>query len=424
MFFGGARGGGKTDGVLGKWANRALADPSFNAVGLRRKAVAFDDAIERAREIFTPLGAKFVSRPPKFTFPNGARVSFAYLDRSKDAENYQGKNVKSFWIEEAGQYPDPRVIDKLFGAMRGGDDVQMILTGNPGGAGQQWLAERFRLVPFPDRPVVRTVRIGTGKVEAAVIPSRIQDNRILLDADPSYVDRLKLVGSQALVRAWLEGDWSAIEGAYFDCWSSRIIVRPFKIPADWPRIVSFDWGSAAPFSAGWWAVARDDHGYIPRNSLVRYREWYGAKSANVGLKLKNSEVGAGIRERTGDERITDWVADPSIFKEEGGPSIAEQMGLPFRRADNNRIAGWGQMRRRMLDRRVFCFRTCTNSIRTIPLLQHSDRRPEDLDTSAEDHAADEWRYAHMARPYAPPPTRRRPRDAWMTDEEDTVSAWI
>jgi hypothetical protein len=32
------------------------------------------------------------------------------------------------------------------------------------------------------------------------------------------------------------------------------------------------------------------------------------------------------------------------------------------------------------------FDTCIHSIRTIPALQHDEARPEDLDTTAEDHA--------------------------------------
>jgi hypothetical protein len=41
----------------------------------------------------------------------------------------------------------------------------------------------------------------------------------------------------------------------------------------------------------------------------------------------------------------------------------------------------------------------------VPTLPRSPRNPEDLDTQAEDHAADEWRYAmmHCYKPYAAPP---------------------
>mgnify|MGYP003657783513 FL=1 len=43
--------------------------------------------------------------------------------------------------------------------------------------------------------------------------------------------------------------------------------------------------------------------------------------------------------------------------------------------------------------------------RTVPTLPRAARNPEDLDTFAEDHAADEWRYAmmHCYKPHQAPP---------------------
>jgi hypothetical protein len=32
-------------------------------------------------------------------------------------------------------------------------------------------------------------------------------------------------------------------------------------------------------------------------------------------------------------------------------------------------------------------------------MQHDQARPEDMDSNLEDHAADEWRYACMSRPW-------------------------
>jgi hypothetical protein len=48
---------------------------------------------------------------------------------------------------------------------------------------------------------------------------------------------------------------------------------------------------------------------------------------------------------------------------------------------------------------LYFFATCIHTIRTLPALQHDDTKAEDVDTEAEDHAADETRYACMARPY-------------------------
>jgi hypothetical protein len=57
---------------------------------------------------------------------------------------------------------------------------------------------------------------------------------------------------------------------------------------------------------------------------------------------------------------------------------------------------------------LFVFSTCKDFIRTVPLLQHDPDRPEDLDTKAEDHAADEARYGCMSRPYLAPREDRKP----------------
>ena len=64
IFFGGARGGGKTDGVLGKWAIKERRYGSdFNAIMFRRTTVSAEDAVERSKQIYLPLGAKFVGSP-------------------------------------------------------------------------------------------------------------------------------------------------------------------------------------------------------------------------------------------------------------------------------------------------------------------------------------------------------------------------
>lgn len=467
MFFGGARGGGKTDGVLGKWALKEQRyGPKFNAIMFRRTTVSSEDAIERSKDIYKPLGGKFNESKLIWRMPNGGRVAFAYLDSIKDAEEYQGRNVTDAWVEEAGQYPDPAPIDRLFGVLRsaGGVPVQLILTANPGGAGQHWIAARYGLIPFPAGPKVVTRQLGNGNLhKMAVIPSRITDNRVLLHGDPGYIDRLHLVGSESLVKAWLDGDWSAIEGAFFDGWSQSNVVNPFEIPDEWLRFRSFDWGSARPFSVGWWAVVGDDHRVIsgagrkgpsegssrgvagswvlPRGALVRYREWYGCQpdKPNTGLKLTTEQVAAGIKERSGTEKYVYSVADPAIFAEDGGPARSEVFArndIFFKPADNKRIGktgamgGWDEMRQRIRGQdgapMLYVFDTCRDFLRTIPTLQHDPMRAEDLDTNSEDHIADEARYACMSRPWVPVsrPKQKTARDRYdRRDSEDDSDSW-
>jgi hypothetical protein len=141
---------------------------------------------------------------------------------------------------------------------------------------------------------------------------------------------------------------------------------------------------------------------------------------NTGLKLTAEEVAEGILERQPkDEKIDMSVLDPAAFSQDGGPSIAERMGTKgvyFHHADNARVAqrgamgGWDLVRARLKgedgEPMLYFFKTCHDIIRTLPALQHDTHRPEDCDTSAEDHAADELRYACAARPWVREETKR------------------
>ena len=103
------------------------------------------------------------------------------------------------------------------------------------------------------------------------------------------------------------------------------------------------------------------------------------------------------------------VADPSIWDRSRGESVAEvadRHGVYFTPGDNKRIAGWMQVHYRMAFddegfAMLYVFNTCKGFIRTIPLLQYDEVKPEDLDTEGEDHIADEVRYMCMARPIQP-----------------------
>ena len=289
IFYGGARGGGKTDGVIGKYAIKAQRYGSgFNAIFFRKELPMLDDAIARSHIIYGSLGCDWNEQKKTWNFPGGGRLRFRPLERTQDAEKYQGQNLSDICIEEAGNYALPDAIQRLHAVLRSarGVPTQMILTGNPGGPGQQWIRERY-VDPHPTGFKVIKDELPNGQSRSRVfIPAKVHDNHILLKNDPNYIASLYLTGSEALVKAWLDGDWNAIEGAYFDCWSSdKHIIKPFEIPSHWTRIMAFDWGSAAPFSVGWYAVSDGSLPEYPRGALIKYREWYGAESANVGLKL-------------------------------------------------------------------------------------------------------------------------------------------
>jgi hypothetical protein len=247
VFFGGARGGGKTDGMLGEWASHADLHGK-NAVGLmvRRERVQLLETIERSRQIYVPIGARYNDQDKMWRWPNGARLRFAYLERDADADAYQGHSYTRVYVEELGTFPSASPVLRLMATLRSGEGVPcgFRATGNPGGPGHQWVKARY-IDPNPAGWEIRKFTYEnpwtreTIEQDRVFIPSKLRDNKFL---GPEYVANLQMVGSDTLVRAWLEGDWTVIEGAYFDCYNM------WWIPSRCPPI--------GPGSARWTGVRR------------------------------------------------------------------------------------------------------------------------------------------------------------------------
>ena len=431
VFFGGARGGGKTEASIGDWLQHS-SQYGADAIGIffRRKLVQLQEVIARTKQIFPKIGAKYNEQQKTWTMADGARLKFAYLEKDSDAEEYQGHNYTRIYIEEVTNFPSSSPIDKLRATLRSGAGVPvgMRLTGNPGGPGHNWVKKRY-IDPAPRgyKPITETTPIEYRdengnlvrkdvSLSRVFIPSKIGDNQLLMRNDPTYILRLRQSGSAALVKAWLEGNWDIVDGAFFDNWDSDLLVKPMdwlrRIPSYSLRFRAFDWGSARPFSVGWYAVSDGTWG-LPLGALLKDREWYGADGPNKGLKLTTELVAQGILEREKGENISYGVADPAIFIQNGGPSIMETMlvkGVAWKRGDNRREPGWAELRKALgniedpmtKERSVpmlYFLESCEASIRTIPTLQHNEDKMEDLDTEGEDHAGDETRYAVMSRPW-------------------------
>lgn len=436
--YGGARGGGKSFAALGDfWLHADEYGPHARGLMIRRHRVDLKDTIVIAQQLYGPA-ATWREHGSYFLFEAGGRLDMAYLESEADAASFQGWSLTRVYVEELTQLSSAEPFMALLATLRSAHGVpcQMKCTCNPGGPGHHWVKAwaidpgEYRTVIDPDSGLSRVF-----------VPAKVSDNPKLLEVDPRYIDRLKSVGSPQRVRAWLEGDWSVVEGAFFNEWDAkRHVIASFPVPEAWTKYRSLDWGSAAPFSVGWWTVVQEDLEHdgrvLPRNAIVQYREWYGMQPAkpNVGLKLTAQEVAAGIVSRETDpesrkrEHISFGIIDPAAFAVISGPSIAETMlrqGVSFRRADNTRrstdkrAGGWDQLRHRLKGDDagrplIYFFNTCREIVRTLPIMQHDANHPEDLDTDLEDHAVDQTRYACMARPYRS-----------MFDEEvNSKSPWL
>lgn len=376
-------------------------------------------------------------------FWNGSKIYLCHCQHEKHRFKYHGAEIHVLLMDELTHFTEViyrylrnrvRMVGIELPERLKGLFPRILCSSNPGNIGHGWVKASF--VDNADDLAIRQMGKSEGGMRRQFIRAKLEDNPSMMEDDPTYEDRLEGLGSEALVSAMRWGDWNVIEGAFFDNFDAkRHVIRPVTLPSDWMRFRAGDWGSAKPFSFGWYAVASDDWRHpdgtvVPRGALVKYREWYGIKEnpdgtfvADKGVKLTAEKVADGIIEREQDDRLTYGVLDPAAFSEDGGPSIAERMitrkhptlagSVAFHAADNKRVAtqgalgGWDQLRSRLdgdEDGRpmLLFFSTCRHTIRTLPALQHDENRPEDVMTDSEDHAGDETRYACMSRPWVAP----------------------
>lgn len=411
LFFGGARGGGKSDFLLGDYLQDV---PKFGkdwqGILFRRTYSELEELIRRSHELYPRTGAEWLEGKTRWQWKNGARLKFRHMENDRDAEHYRGHQYGWVGFDEIDAFPTDGPYRKMRACNRwAGRDLptkRMRAAGNPGGVGSGWIKSYFidphpkGFVPWQDAETGRTVMF---------VPSRLTDNAILMEKDPTYINALKGVGSPALVAAWLKGDFNVVVGSFFPEFCDKHIIQPFEIPEHWTRFRAMDWGSAKPFVVLWIAHSPENTKHVLANSLVVYREWYGGNN-NVGLKLSSREVAEGIKERElRGERISYSVIDPAAFNSQDGPSTGERLnnfGIYCQPADNKRIVGWQQVRDRLrgYDGRPLLYifgDACKNLVRTFPTMQHDERNAEDLNTDGDDHSVDALRYGCMSRPYTP-----------------------
>lgn len=435
--YGGAAGGGKSEALVME-ALRQVHIPHYKGLILRKTYPQLEELIGKSLTYYPQIfpKAKYNDSKHTWTFPSGAKVIFGSMQHPKDKYNYQGQAYDFVAFDELTHFTFDEYI-YLFSRNRpNGPGTRCYIRGtaNPGGIGHAWVKERF-ITPAPPMTTIWNeveIELPDGekvkrRQSRVFVDADVFDNPALLANDPNYLTNLASM-PEAERRALLYGDWDSYAGQVFSEWRNdpshyedrrwTHVISPFDIPDGWSIYRSFDWGYAKPFSCGWWAIDYEGVAY-------RILELYGCREGapDVGVQWTAERVFSEIH-RTEVEhpflrgRKILGVADPAIWAENGGVSIAEtasKFGVYFNKGDHERIPGWMQLHYRLsFDENgypmMYVFNTCRDFIRTVPALQFDDVRVEDVDTKGEDHIADETRYFCMMRPVAP--RKARMPDRW------------
>lgn len=420
--YGGARGGGKSWAVRVKAILLCLFWAGIKVLIIRQSyKELLNNHINPLLKILNGI-AKYNKSDKVFTFPNGSTITFGYCASDSDLGQYQGAEYDVIFIDEACLLSEYQ-IKSITACNRGVNSFpkRIYYTLNPGGQSHGYFKRLF---------IDKHYELGENPEDYSFIQSLVTDNYALMREMPEYIEQLKALPPK-LREAWLNGRWDIFEGMFFEDFRTEVdvaaaaeiglepeqaleyrrfthVIEPFEPDKNWTYYRSYDYGYGKPFACIWWAVDYDGTAYA-------IEELYGCTDTpNEGVKWTPDKQFEQIYKTEQEHpylkgRKIYGVADPSIWDGSRGESIydaALRHYIDFVPGVNARIPGWMQMHYRfMFDKNgkagMYIFNNCRNIIRTLPLMMFDEHKPEDLDTTLEDHIADAMRYFCMNRPIKP-----------------------
>ena len=392
---------------------------AWRGVIFRRTYKQLDDIVERTKKWYHQIfpGARYNEASYTWKWPDGEQLLLRHMDNEGDYWNYHGHELPFIGWEELTGWPDNKCYEAMKSCCRSSDPHvprKIRANTNPWGVGMNWVKKYF-VDPVPPG-IVMTNEAGEERVR---IHGSILENKILLHADPDYLRKLNSIDDPNKRKAWRDGDWNITAGGAFDdLWDpQKHTIKPFRIPHTFYLDRSFDWGSAKPFSVGWWAesdgsdvvLADGNRKSYPRGTLFRIHEFYGWNGVdNEGCRMTAAEIAHEIVRIEGSEKFIEIVggnavhkgpADSSIYAKENNMCIAADMRragvswIEANKAPGSRIQGMEKFRRYLKNAKdapmefpgLIVFDTCRHFIRTVPTLPRHKTKIEDIDSAAEDH---------------------------------------
>ena len=305
--------------------------------------------------------------PKELRLRNGNRIEFKAYEQGRKV--FEGRAIDAFYGDEQcksdsegiWQEIQARLLDKNgFSAQ----SMTPILY-------QTWLEDRIRDLPETD----------------SVHYADLNDNR---KSRGGYVDDREI---DAMIQQWpqevqatrIKGHFAAFLGAVYKLFAKDThVVKPFEIPADWPRYRAIDWGFNNPFVCLWLARDPDKRWYV-------YAEHYQAQET-LAFHAER------IKQISGRERyLATWADHDAQDRYE-----FEKLSIKTTQAKKDihlgieavqatlKVQGDGQPR-------LFVFNTCKHTIDEMIGYRWAEGTettdPKDEPLKVNDHTVDALRYA-------------------------------
>lgn len=392
----GAKGWGKSYWLRSEAARQAAKYEGIRGLILRRTyPEVYENTVIPMRRELPPGSFHYNESKGILTFHNAdtpemcSTIKFSYCRNLSDVLKYQGIEYDFIWIEELTHWTELefRILMWCLRTSREGITPNGFFTTNPWGIGHLWVKRLW---------IDREFREDEDPEEYFFTPATIDDNQVLLKADPNYKKTLEALPEDEK-KAYRYWDWNVFKGQYFKDYKSEFHeCEPFAIPWNREKFIGLDYWYSNPSAVLFGAKDQDGNVYI-------YREIYVVKHLyDELLKLISDSMAEG-------EQIKAMVADPALKTKSPDTrtsffDIALSYNFNIIPGTNDRIPGWDLLKSYLrIDEtkehgpkaKLQIFKTCTNLIRTLPALIYDKNNVEDLDTNGEDHAADALRYMLM-----------------------------
>lgn len=279
VIYGGSAGGGKTWALLLE-PLRHKDNPKFGAVIFRRTYAQIEQEgglWQKSLELYPMLGAKSNSTQLLHKFGKGGRVRFAHLQYEKNLTDYQGGEITLLEFDELTHFTE-REVFYLISRTRSMSGIRPYIRGTCNPDPDSWVARFIEwwidkdgyIIPERSGVVRYFARVddaivwGDSKEELielypqltdddcmsfTFILARLQDNKALLEKDPAYLSKLRVlpkVERERLLGDWEKGgNWKIREakGMYFKRQWFEVIERA---PLNIPKVSAWDFAGTKP----------------------------------------------------------------------------------------------------------------------------------------------------------------------------------
>lgn len=425
---GGAAGSTKSHICRWRMYRRALKIKNYEGLLIRRTWGELEKhhfrLMDREARLFTSFGIpctfSITKREIEF-HDTEAIIEGGHMESQDDIDKYLSRERDDISVDEGVTIPPQNLLElstrarttKVAVLEDGG--ARFSVYTNPGGIAATMLHDFFILHEPNWEDYSPALKDEYDPADWHYIPGNLEDNPYL---PPSYQSDL------AVLQPWRYqqlryNDWDTVAGTFFAQFTTKTHVADLGDPGEyveWFR--SLDWGYIQPGVVLWWACLADGILYIRKELKFSHM-----LIETLCEKVHDIDAELGVRR----ECLRYFVADPAlkgpdITKSKQGIITGETMqdtfakaGMPIILGDNSREAGWvrchellgsrGTMQQNDgtevdLGPRVIIHPDCRYLIRCLSSIVSAKNNPDDVDTNADDHPADSFRYGAMSRPRA------------------------